>query len=689
MPGGPLRRLGLLPAVIVAALMWAAAPASAADPVIGAAGDIACDPFPSPPFNGGLGTAFQCRQMFTSNLLVNAQGQPAVDAVLPVGDIQYECPSLTAFGQSYDPSWGRLKAVTYPAPGNHEYYTTANSPTGTGCDTTDDADGYFAYFGPRAGEPTKGYYSFNIGAWHLIALNTNNNCAIVPCDAGSVQEQWLKADLAANPAACTLAYFHYPKFSSKTPLPQHTTAFWQALYDAGAEVVLGGHSHHYERFAPQTPAGIADPANGIREFVVGTGGRSIEGFGPTIAANSEARAEAFGVLKLTLHPTGYDWQFVPDTGSAYPAFTDSGSGTCHGAAGAPDTIAPTVSVTAPADGATLKGTTTISANAADAGGIGRVEFLVDGTRIRTDTTAPYGVAWHSATVTNGSRTVSVRAFDTAGNRSTASVAVTVNNDSNIYTVRVNGTGLRRLTRAPVNVDYDSPAWSASGRRIAFSGPPCAGCPTAIFLIRAAGGARQRLPGTVPGAARPDWGPLDTALTFVGGPTSAVFTIGSAGAGRRRLTPSPARHDRSAWSPDGLQIAYTTRQPNGAWDLFVMAANGSAKRHLTRTPVSEAHPAWSHDGLSIAFARRVGGGWSIFVIPAAGGAARRIAGNCQQPAWSPDDRQIACARLTAQKASIIVMRANGTRQRKLRTGTTNAWAPTWSPDGRRIAFASTG
>lgn len=659
-PGGRLRRLALLPALLIAAIMWAAAPATAADPVIGAAGDIACDPIPSPPFNGGLGTLFQCRQKYTSDLLVDAQGQPTVDAVLPLGDVQYECAGLSAFNQSYGLSWGRpaLKAITYPAAGNHEYDTTATSPPGsTGCDTTNDADGYFAYFGARAGDPTKGYYSYNIGAWHLIALNTNDNCLIVPCNAGSVQEQWLKADLAANPAACTLAYFHYPVFSSKTPLPQHGTAFWQALYNAGAEVVLDGHAHHYERFGPQTPAGVADPATGIREFVVGTGGRSIEMFGPTIAANSEARGGAFGILKLTLHPTGYDWQFVPD-----------------------------------AAGATVRGTTTISADAADAGGISRVEFFIDGAKVRTDTAAPFGAAWKSTTVMDGSRTISARAFDTAGNQSTASVTVTVDNDASIYSVRTNGTGLRRLIRAPVNVDYDSPAWSGNGRRIAFSGPPCAGCPGGIFFVRAGGGPRQRLAGTVPGAGRPDWSPLDTALTFVGGPTSAVYTVRSTGTGLRRLTGGPLPHDQPAWSPDGRRIAFTTLQPNGRWDIFVMRANGAAKRNLTHSPVSDVQPAWSHDGGRIAFTRQVGAKSTLFVMTLAAGRARRvalIAGNCKQPAWSPDDRQMACTRLRTTGSHIIVMNANGARQRRLPTGTANAWAPTWSPDGQRIAFASTG
>jgi len=675
--------------MLTAAPMAAATPAGAADPVIAAAGDIACDPA-DPSFNGGLGSSGLCRQQWTSNLLVDAQGAPTVSAVLPIGDIQYACPGAAAFAQSYGPSWGRpaLKAITYPAAGNHEYYTTANSPTGTGCDATADADGYFTYFGERAGDPAKGYYSYDIGAWHLIALNTNINCAVLACGPGSPQEQWLKADLAANPAHCTLAYFHYPVFSSSAPLPQFGTPFWQALYEAGAEVVLAGHEHHYERFAPQTPAGVADPATGIRELVVGTGGKSLQGFG-TIAANSEVRSSTYGVLKLTLRQSGYGWQFVrdPTNGST---FTDSGSGACHGPPGGPDTLAPKLSITTPAGGATVSGVTTISAKAADAGGVGRVDFMVDGTTVGSDATFPYAVPWDATAVTDGQRTISARAIDNAGNQTTASVVVSVDDaGSDIYRVRVDGTRLRRLTDAPARVDYDNPAWSRSGHRIAFGGQACAGCPGAIFVIQPGGGGLWQLPGTVPGAARPNWGPRDRALTFVGGPASSVYTMSSQGTGQRLLTGIRLAHDQSAWSPDGRQIAYTTRQPDGGWDIFVMRANGTAKRNLTRSRASEVQPAWSRDGRRIAFVRQTGGTSTLFVMGARGGPARRLASNCQQPAWSRDGRRIACARLTATGSNIIVMRANGTRQRRLPTGTATAWAPTWSPDGRRIAFASAG
>src|SRR6185369_17671028 len=192
--------------------------------------------------------------------------------------------------------------------------------------------GYYDYFngagsltGP-AGEPGKGYYTFHNGAWRLFALNSNCSAA-GGCGVGSPQEVWLKAQLAAHPAPCTLAFWHHPRFSSgEHGNSTATQALWQDLYDANADVVLVGHDHDYERFAPQDPTGVSDPARGIREFVVGTGGRSHYAIG-TPAPNSEVRnSDTFGVLRLTLHPSSYDWKFVPEAGGT---FTDSGTGYCH------------------------------------------------------------------------------------------------------------------------------------------------------------------------------------------------------------------------------------------------------------------------------------------------------------------------------------------------------------------------
>lgn len=241
----------------------------------------------------------------TANLLDGISG-----TVFTVGDNAYETGSVAEFSDCYDPSWGRHKARTRPAPGNHDYGTAG-------------AAGYYGYFGANAGNPSTGYYSYNIGEWHIIALNSN-----VGDGTGSTQEQWLRADLAGNTKSCTLAYWHHPRFSSGLEHGSDPSLqpLWQALYDADADVILGGHDHDYERFAPQTPVGVADAARGIREFVVGTGGRSHYSRG-IVKANSEVfNGTTYGVLKLTLSPGSYAWQFVPVSGGT---FTDSGTGRCH------------------------------------------------------------------------------------------------------------------------------------------------------------------------------------------------------------------------------------------------------------------------------------------------------------------------------------------------------------------------
>ena len=287
-------------------------------PVVAAAGDIACDPS-NFYFNDGRGMANRCHQRATSDLLVNA----GLKAVLPLGDLQYYCGAQAAFMASYDPSWGRVKAITHPTPGNHDYQASG----GYGC-SPPGGQGYFAYWGAAAGDPSKGYYSFDVGSWHLVSVNSNCE-AIGGCGPGSPQERWLRGDLAAHSRArCTLAYWHQPPFSSRVAQSDkpRTLALLQDLYDAGAEVLLNGDEHHYERFAPQTPQGVADPARGIREFVVGTGGEDLRPFGATVPNSEVRRDDTFGVLELVLRPASYSWQFVPEAGGS---FTDSGSSPCH------------------------------------------------------------------------------------------------------------------------------------------------------------------------------------------------------------------------------------------------------------------------------------------------------------------------------------------------------------------------
>ena len=300
-------------AALLLALAMSAGTAQAADPVIAAAGDIACDPT-DPNFNGGNGTATNCRMRATSDLVLAG----GFDAVLLLGDNQYWDGTLAAHLVSFAPTWGRLGPLLRPAPGNHEYQTPG-------------AAGYYDYFGAAAGDRTKGWYSYDLGAWHVVVLNSNCS-AIGGCGPGSPQLRWLAEDLAANPRACTLAYWHHPRFSSGAHGNDATyDAFWRELYKAGADVVLVGHDHDYERFAPQDPDAKADPSHGIRQFVVGTGGRETRAF-VTIRANSESRNNKdLGVLKLVLRPGGYDWEFLPVPGGT---FNDQGSASCHNA---PDT----------------------------------------------------------------------------------------------------------------------------------------------------------------------------------------------------------------------------------------------------------------------------------------------------------------------------------------------------------------
>ena len=229
--------------------------------------------------------------------------------VFTTGDNAYPDGTPGDFARNYEPTWGRHKARTRPTPGNHDYHTSG-------------AVGYYAYFGAKAGPSGLGYYSYDLGDWHVVALNSN-----IDMRAGSPQEQWLRADLAASQKQCTLAYMHHPRFSSGThgssTAPQ---ALWQALYEAGAEIVLVGHDHNYQRFAPQTPDGRLDTERGIREFVVGMGGAGLYRFSRVIPNTEAHTIDTHGVLKLTLGAGAYTWEFVPVAGKTY---TDSGTGTCH------------------------------------------------------------------------------------------------------------------------------------------------------------------------------------------------------------------------------------------------------------------------------------------------------------------------------------------------------------------------
>lgn len=272
-----------------------------------AAGDISCSPGDSA-YNGGNGTDSRCRMKATAKRaeLLNP------DAVLVLGDLQYSNGLYEDFLASYADNWGRFKTKTYPAPGNHEYDSQG-------------AAGYYKYFGSRAGNPAKGYYSFNLGDWHIVVLNTNSSCSTVSCASGSAQEKWLRADLAANSKRCVLATMHHPRYSSgRHGNTGSVAALWRALAEGGADAVLAGHDHHYERFAPQNASGNRVSA-GLRQFVVGTGGKSLYATKGTRPNSQRIIEGRYGVLELSLGADDYEWAFVTESG----ARLDAGGSSCY------------------------------------------------------------------------------------------------------------------------------------------------------------------------------------------------------------------------------------------------------------------------------------------------------------------------------------------------------------------------
>jgi len=447
-----LGTIGLIPALSrpVSAAAAARQQATVTDPVIAAAGDIACDPSNSN-FNGGNGSANSCRQLYTSDLLVNAN----LAAVLDLGDNQYYCGGYQAFLQSYDLSWGRVKSITHPAVGNHEYLTSG----GTGCDTSNaGASGHFNYFGSAAGQPGQGYYSFDVGTWHIIALNSNCGSA-GGCGATSPQGIWLANDLKTHTNFCTLAYWHIPLFSSGGRANNNSKTFWQLLYDNNADLILSAHDHIYERFAPQTPSGTLDTTRGIRELLVGSGGANHTGI-VSVAANSEVRnADTFGVLDLTLHPTGYDWRFVPEAGKT---FADSGTTACHGPSG--DTTPPTAPANLTAT-AVSSGQVNLAWTAStDNVGVTGYNVYRNGAFLASATATSY-----SDTTTQASTTYSytVYAVDAAGNVSPA---------SNTAAVTTPGQGDTQAPTSPTGVTATAASasqvnvgWNASTDNIGVTG----------------------------------------------------------------------------------------------------------------------------------------------------------------------------------------------------------------------------
>ena len=254
----------------------------------------------------GAGDIGWCGSPGTPMTANMAEAQVAGGYVFTTGDNAYFQGTKQNFDECYDPFWGRFKSRTLPSPGNHEYESPGAIP-------------YFEYFGTNAGPAFRGYYGFDIGSWYAISLNSN-----IAVGANSAQGLWLRAELAEHRNQCIVAYWHHPLFSSSqngdTPAMRE---FWRLLYDAGADVIINGHDHVYEKFARQDPDGRRDPARGIQQFTVGTGGAQLYAF-TNIKANSEVRIASYGVLKLLLKPGGYTWDFLPVSGRG-----DSGSDVCH------------------------------------------------------------------------------------------------------------------------------------------------------------------------------------------------------------------------------------------------------------------------------------------------------------------------------------------------------------------------
>jgi fibronectin type 3 domain-containing protein len=398
----------------IAAVTFSAPSAAVGDPVIVVGGDIACPP-------GKTVDATHCQQVKTGSVLTGA----SPTYVLPLGDSQYDAGTAAEYAGSYAATgWGTDKGISRPSTGNHEYRTTG-------------APGYYGYFGANAGDPQKGYYSWDVpvtggSSWHMIALNSE--CSVLGggsisagCGAGSSQETWLKADLAAHQNVCTIAYWHRPRFSSSSTTPSSTTytAFWNDLYAGGADVVLNGHAHNYERFAPQTSAGVAD-SKGLTEFIVGTGGVGFQNMGPTLANSAVTNNSAFGALKMTLHANSFDYQFMPAAGYS---LSDAGTNIpCHSAP-APDTTKPSApaNVTATASSANQVNLSWVAAT--DNVGVKNYNIYRGSngaTPTLLTTTTTNATTFTDTTVTgNTPYTYQVYAQDAAGNVGPASNAASV------------------------------------------------------------------------------------------------------------------------------------------------------------------------------------------------------------------------------------------------------------------------
>ncbi len=290
---------------------------------VGAVGDMACNPS-DPGWNGGNGGAAVCGEKRTSDRML---ADTSLQSILGLGDYQYDCMESDALAASYTPTWGRLTNLMRPVAGNHEYKTSTDQWSGEACPSSNaTAQPYFTYFGAAAHPESAGHFSFNLGAWHVIALNGNcGNSGVGGCGATSPQTQWLQADVSSTTQPCILAYWHQPRWTGTSSNQSAYSSWWNILYNAHADLILNGHVHNYARFDLLNPSGASDP-NGIREVIVGTGGEDLGGGSATASPKPQVTFKKFGYLRLTLGAGTYSGTFV-DAGTG--AADDTFSGTCH------------------------------------------------------------------------------------------------------------------------------------------------------------------------------------------------------------------------------------------------------------------------------------------------------------------------------------------------------------------------
>jgi acid phosphatase type 7 len=319
---GARARPALVALAAAAAIAAASASAArAATVVVAAVGDMACDRS-DPGWNGGAGTSSRCAERRVSDAVV---ADSSISQLLDLGDIQYACDDPDDFAASYTPTWGRLNRIVAPVPGNHEYQTGPDK-FGVACPTSNTtAASYFSYFGAAARAASAGHYSFDLGSWHLIALNANCTAkGVGGCGASSAQTRWLASDLSATTKPCILAYWHQPRWTGTAGNNGTYKAWWSLLYQHHADLVLNGHEHDYQRFAMLDPSGL--PArDGIVEIVVGTGGESLQSVAQTAKPFPLAHPKSFGYLRLSLGASGYSGAFVSSARSTLDSFSAS----CH------------------------------------------------------------------------------------------------------------------------------------------------------------------------------------------------------------------------------------------------------------------------------------------------------------------------------------------------------------------------